>query len=189
MRARCRWTWHLIFSEEHNRRQLRFHRLQQNRSNNQCILQSWIVGWHYRRRIGSWSVAFGSVIKVWNQAPTRRAIRVSKCSTKYLDLEKKTVLKLGSLLMTPVPLQGTSNSTLSNSPITFGNSLPSYEQTTTFTPQTVHIAIKLFVLALFESLAKNGLLSSASKQPYASSSLRVRMPYPQRVRLAWEKVR
>lgn len=57
--------------------------------------------------------------------------------------------------MTPVPLQGASNSTLSNPPMTFGNSLPSYEQTTTFLhPRRCTFAVKLFVLALFESLAK-----------------------------------
>lgn len=35
------------------------------------------------------------------------------------------IFTLESLLITPVPLQGASSSTLSNPPITFGNSLPS----------------------------------------------------------------
>jgi hypothetical protein len=62
---------------------------------------------------------------------------------------------LESLLMTPVPLHGASRRTLSNPPITLGNSRPSYEQTTTFLhPRRCTFAVRLFVRALFVSLAK-----------------------------------
>ena len=64
------------------------------------------------------------------------------------------VLTLASLLMTPVPLHGASSSTRSKPPMTLGNSRPSYEHTTTFLqPKRCTFAVRLFVRALFASLA------------------------------------